>query len=153
MRLRERLRDGDEKDEGLPGREGRAVGDDVPQRRAVDQLHRQEDDVAVLALVVDADDVGVGQPRRRARLLDEAADEGVVLGEVGPHHLEGDGAVQAQVAGAVDGGHAPAGDLGLDPVATVDDAVEHGGGRGAHVTSIRTAPARPREAEALRGSS
>ena len=76
----------------------------------------------VLALVVDRDDAGVGEPGGRAGLADEPAQELLVLGQVGVHHLEGDLAVQPLVDREVDGRHAAAGDPRLDGVPTLEHA-------------------------------
>jgi hypothetical protein len=82
---------------------------------ALDVLHDQEGDVAVAVGVVDADDVGVLQPRRRARLGAEAV---LVFGggffrEVFDlDGLDGDAPVQVGVAPLVHHAH---GTLAQDP--------------------------------------
>ena len=66
------------------------------QARAFDVFHRDEGDVFVLAVLVDADDVGMVQPPGGARLVLEAADElGREIGvdEVHPHRLDRDRAL------------------------------------------------------------
>ncbi len=110
---------------------------DVAHGAAGDVLHDEVDDVAVLALVVDGDDVRVGQPRGRLRLAHEAGHERGVLGEARVHDLERDRAVEAEVRGLVHGGHAAAREPGLDAVARVDDPAHEGvghsrSGRGLH---------------------
>ena len=92
----------------------------VAQRPARDVLHDEEDVLAVGALVVDGDDVRVGQRRRGLGLADEAGDEVLVGGEPGVHHLDRHDAVEPHVAREVDGRHAAAGDAGLDAVAPVE---------------------------------
>nr|WP_238705462.1 hypothetical protein [Serinicoccus profundi] len=141
VRLGEGLGDGQQQGHGPTGGHRGVLGDDVAQRRALDELHRQEDDLLVLTLVVDTDDVRVGQPRRSAGLGDEAPHEGVVVGQVRPHDLERDRAVQPEVPRAVDRGHPAPGELAHHLVTTVDDTVEEGGGRGGHAPSLRSAGA------------
>lgn len=92
----------------------------VAQGAAGDVLHHQEDVLAVGALVVDGDDVGVGQRRGGLGLADEAGDEVLVGGESCVHHLDRDDAVEPEVAREVDRGHAAARDAGLNAVAPVE---------------------------------
>jgi hypothetical protein len=86
-------------------------------------LHRQVQERAVGALVVDPDDVLVRKPRHRLGLADEPADEVVVSGQLGVHDLERHLAVQPGVRGQVDRGHA-----------AMRDACRHG------VTPVEQAP-------------
>ena len=110
-----------------PGRRHRRLlADDVAQGVAGDQLHDQEDGAVLVALVEDRDDVGVGQPGRGAGLAHEAGGELVVVAEPGVHDLDRDGAVEPQVGGLVDAGHAAAGDPGADPVAAVEQPPDEG---------------------------
>ena len=94
--------------------------DQVAQRAAADELHREEDVALVGALVVDGDDVGVGQPGRRVRLADEPGDELLVVGQARVHHLERDRAVETVVVGLVDRGHPAPRQPGADAVAPVE---------------------------------
>ena len=73
-----------------------------------DELHREEDGAVVLALVVDGDDVGVREPGGGPGLADEPGRELLVVAEAGVHHLDRDGAVEPEVGGLVDAGHATA---------------------------------------------
>jgi len=61
----------------------------LAQARAVDVLHDQENQLPVLAGVVDAYGVGVAELRRRARLALEALDHGGVRCMVGVEELDG----------------------------------------------------------------
>ena len=103
------------------GGERRLLADRVAQGVAGDQLHGQEDGAVVVALVEDRDHVGVRELRGGAGLGHEAGRELVVVAQPGVHHLDRDGAVEAQVGGLVDGGHAAAGDPRPDQVAVVED--------------------------------
>ncbi len=62
--------------------------------------------VAVLAHVVDDDDVGMAQRRRRPRFLLKAQDELIVVGEIVWQHLECDVAVERRLVRFIDGRHA-----------------------------------------------
>src|SRR5206468_7907754 len=68
------LGDADDVGDGEPA----ALVDQVPQRRAVDQLHDDVGDAVVVARVVRGDDVGVRQPRRGDRLVAEPGPGGGV---------------------------------------------------------------------------
>ena len=89
--------------------------------------HRDVQDAVGLAGLEDRDDVRVVDGGRGLRLPFEPAAEDVVAGQFGGEQLERDRAVQAQVTGAVDDGHAAAPDLVLDPVAG-DPVPGHAGG-------------------------
>ena len=75
----------------------------------------------------------VRELRRGLRLAGEARPDGVVVGELGGQHLDGDVAFEPEVAGAVDDGHPAAADLVLDPVL----AAERGGGALAEGIDVR----------------
>ena len=64
-----------DQDQGPRGGHRRLGPDQVAQRVPGDVLHDQVDRALILALVVDTDDVLVGQPGRGARLTDEALGE------------------------------------------------------------------------------
>src|SRR5947199_80055 len=91
---------------GVPSTVPACVGsaaEEVLQRLALDELHRQERPaVGQRAEVVDGRDAGVLQLRRDARLLGEAAGGAEVGGEAFLQHLDGDLAAQAAVEGAED---------------------------------------------------
>src|SRR5262249_24571815 len=76
------------------------------QRAALDVLHREVGQAAVLAKVVDAHDVRVVEPGDRLGL---AAEAGQLLGgrlPAAPDRLEGNDAVETDLAGPVDDAHA-----------------------------------------------
>jgi hypothetical protein len=60
----------------------------------------------MLADLVDGDDAGVFQRRDGLGLVLEPAELGIVGQDTGLDHLEGDGAVEAELAGPVDDAHA-----------------------------------------------
>ena len=66
--------------------------------------------IGILTLIEDVHHVRVREAGGRARLLDEALLERLVVREVPVHDLHGDPALQTQVGGEVHGGHAAAGD-------------------------------------------
>ena len=68
----------------------------------------------------------MGEPGGGAGLADEAGGELVVVAEPGVHHLDRDRAVQPEVGGLVDAGHAAAGDPGADAVAAVEQPPDQG---------------------------
>jgi hypothetical protein len=71
-----------------------ALQQQVAQVGAVDELHHQEEELAGLAEVVDADDARVVQHRQRPRFAFEAFGERRVGDEVGAQHLHGDEPVE-----------------------------------------------------------
>ena len=113
-------------------------GDPLLQRLARDVL---EDDVGapvVLAGVDDADQVGMRELGDRPRLAAEALELVLLVGDLAVQHLDRDGAVERLVDGQVDGGHAAAAQLRLQPVAAGEhrsdhraaQLIEHGSGVG-----------------------
>ena len=97
------------------------AAEDVGQARAVDVLHDDVVGAALLAPVVDTDDVGVVEVGGGLCLPPEALDERRVAGELREQHLDRDRPVEQQVAGEEDLGHAPPRDPALDLVAAVED--------------------------------
>ena len=86
------------------------------ERRALDQLHRDEGRARVLVDVVDRDDVRVVEGGGRARLLHEPP---VAIGigrRFWRQHLDGDGPAEPRIDGAVDHAHAAAADFGFETV-------------------------------------
>ena len=115
----------------------------VAQRAAADQLHDQEDQALVGALVADRDDVGVAEHRRGAGLAGEPVDERGVVDQVVGHDLDRDRAVQPQVGGRVDRRHAAAREPLLEAVAPLEDQADHGVGHGGvHAAECRSAAGR-----------
>ena len=99
-----------------PRRPGRAVEPPV-QAAAVDELQLEERQAVGLADVVDLHDVGVLQAGDGLRLGQEAGGGlGAGMG-AGQDHLQGAGAVQADLPGLVDDAHAAAAQLAQDLVA------------------------------------
>ena len=94
------------------------AADAVGQRSAAHELHHHEHVLAVLADVVDRDDVRVrGEARGGARLALEAHPGAVVLAEVGAEHLDRHAAVQQLVVGLPHAGHPAVGEVAHDPIA------------------------------------
>ena len=91
---------------------GQAVGEVA----AGDQLHGEVALAVVLAHLVDRHDAGVVEQRHRLGLVLEPPQLVVAGQDAGADHLEGDGAVEADLAGAVDDAHAAAAELGVDLV-------------------------------------
>ncbi|SII95339.1 Uncharacterised protein [Mycobacteroides abscessus subsp. abscessus] len=124
-----------EDDDRLPRGEGAAVLELAPQGHRGQVLHDEVDDVAVAGLVVDGDEVGVGEATGVDRLATEALDEGVIGDEVLVHDLDRDLAVETQVGAPVDHRHAAAGDLRIDPVPVVEDDPDERVGQRIHRAS------------------
>ena len=97
-----------------------------PQRLAFDQLHRDEMLAVVLADVVDGADVGVIQRRGRARFAPQPFRSLRVRDEVWRQELEGDGATESGVSGAIDHAHAAGAQRRLDAI--VPDRLADRGG-------------------------
>ena len=71
----------------------------------------------------------------------ESGDEGLVVGQVRVHDLEGDDAIEAQIGGLVDGGHPAAGKQGEDLIAAVDERADQAAlPRRLHLCESRLAP-------------
>ncbi len=102
--LVERVRDLDADPERLLLRQG-ALLQPVGERLAFEVLHHQVVDAVLLADVVEGADVGMVEGGGGAGLTLEARAAVGVLGEVRGQDLDGDGAVQARVARAVDLAH------------------------------------------------
>ena len=103
------------------GVEGSPRAEVLTQGGRVEQLHHDGLAAPVAARVVDAHDSGVVQPRRGDGLLAEAADEGVVVGQVGVQDLDGDPSSEDGVGALPDLGHAAGPDEVVEPVAAAQD--------------------------------
>src|SRR4051794_35913059 len=115
-----------------PDRVHRLLGlDDLLERAAVDDLHRDVGRALAFAAIVDRDHVLVVEAGGMRGLATEALDELLVLGEALVEHLERDAASELLVLGAVDVGHAARSQAADDPVAAVDNRV---GGNLSHFT-------------------
>jgi hypothetical protein len=88
----------------------------VAQGLAFDQLADDVDEAILAADVVYGNDVGMIERAGRARLLLESLAAAGVAGDIRWKHLEGDGAGQAVVAGAIDFAHAARAQKGNDLV-------------------------------------
>ena len=88
----------------------------VAQRPAAHELQDDVVGVADLLEVVDLDEVGMAGPRHDLRLLEEALQRGRVGGGRQDQLLDRDLAAEARLLGQVDGAHAAAPELALDPV-------------------------------------
>src|SRR6185436_914451 len=84
------------------------------QRFALEQLHHEVGGTLVLADVVQRADVLVGELGDRARLPIEALAELRVDRQRGGEDLDGDGTIEAGVAGAIDLAHAARAERGHD---------------------------------------
>jgi hypothetical protein len=108
----------------LADRQAPVAPDAVLERLA---LHVLEDDVRrsiVLARVDDADDVGVVELRDRARLAPEALELVGVRRDLAVHELDRDLALEHRVERAVDRRHPAGADLGVEPVAPVEQGAD-----------------------------
>jgi len=105
--------------------------DHLGQRLAPDQLHGDEEQVAGLAVLVDADDVGVIEtgdgPRLQAEALNRAILTGVFRRDF--HHLDRRQAAQVRIQAAIHAGDAATTQQILEDVITQPDA-NQGIGRG-----------------------
>ena len=82
----------------------------IGQRLAVDQLHHDVGPRVLLAVVEDAGDVRVGEPRGGPGLAPEPLDEPVVVGEALVEHLHGDRPPERRVLGFPHRAHAAPGE-------------------------------------------
>ncbi len=97
-----------------------AFAQQLAQGAALDELHHEEDVIAVLALVVDRDEPGMRQSRDGSGLELEPCQELGIGGELRIHDLHGDGTVETHVGAAVDGRHAAPRDLRFDAITPVE---------------------------------
>ncbi len=88
--------------------------DHAPQVRALDQLHGDVPQVSCAPEIVDGDDAGVREAGHGLGLTLEALCEAPVAVGRGRQDLDGDDALEALLARAVDGAHAAAADQALD---------------------------------------
>ena len=105
VRGRDRLRNLHGNRDRLPGVEAAAI-EDRTQRDAVDELGREELHAAVVADVVDREDVGMIEGRNRARLALEAAEPFLVAHGARREHFQCEPAAQPNVLGQIDLRHA-----------------------------------------------
>jgi hypothetical protein len=115
----QRVGDDAEPDRGAERPRPRAP-EQLLERQPLDVLHRQEGHPLLLADLVGVHDVGVVEPQRQPRLVEERAEPGVALGQPRLGALEHDQLVDPQRAerrGEVDVGLAAAAELGEQLVA------------------------------------
>ena len=108
---------------GGGGREPPGLADEFDERAAGEVLHREVRARPVAAEVVHLHDVGVPQPRREPRLVEEHRDELRVTGVLRVQPLDGDGAAKAHgphEASVVHRRHAARRDLAVHGIATHD---------------------------------
>ena len=99
--------------------------DPAVERLAVDLFHRDEVEAVRRADVVDRDDVRVVQRGSRLRLPDEATSAFRVRDRSRRKELDGDGAIEPRVNGAIDDAHPAFAELVDDPIVR-DCPADHG---------------------------
>src|SRR5439155_10683735 len=112
-------------DRDVDGR-GAAADDQLLERAAVEELHRDVVGVLGLAAVVDRDDVRVVERGGVLRLAAEALDELVIVRVAAVEDLDGNAAAELLVLGEGHVGHSAGPELALDPVAPVEQGVDEG---------------------------
>ena len=113
--------------------EVRAAGDVVGESDAFDVLHRDERDVGVFAILVDADDVRVMEPAGGLGFVAEARHEELAVvgfGQVDANRLERHLPLDDRVERVVDGAHRALAERPADLVLAEAPDVSHGGTRG-----------------------
>ena len=85
---------------------GRATGESIRERFALEELHHEEGDPRLLTDIVARADVGVRQPRNRSRLTVEPLPELRIAGQVGGEDLDRDDAIEPRVSALVHLAHA-----------------------------------------------
>ena len=105
VRMVERAGELNAERQNLLDRQFGVLGQDVAERLLVHELHRDVRRVAVAPDVEDGDDVGMGDRAGGACFAEEPADIFLVDAELFLQQLDGDGAVDVGVAGAIDPRH------------------------------------------------
>jgi hypothetical protein len=113
----------------FPHRERATPPEAVAQALAFHVGHREPEEPAGVARIVDRQDVRVLEPGGEANLALEALRPQRV-GQPGMEHLQGDGSVVLEIAGEMDRGHAAAPELTLERIATAQGLRERGQGVG-----------------------
>ena len=103
---------------------GAAADDQLLERAAVEELHRDVVGVLGLAAVVDRDDVRMVERGGVLCLAAEPLDELVVVPVAAVEDLDGDPAAELLILGEVDVGHPAGAELALDAVAPVEKGVD-----------------------------
>ncbi len=104
------------------GRQPALAPDEAADVVAGDVAHRDVRDPALVARVIDRDDVGVIDRRRDLRLAHEPVADRLVLEQPGRDDLQRDRAIERELRRPVDDAHAAAAGDRLDPVAGEDGA-------------------------------
>ncbi len=89
---------------------------ELPQRRALDQLHRDVAVAADHAGLVDRDDVGMVEGRGERGFPHETVQDRLVIGGEPPDDLQGDVSSEPRIESAVHLAHAPGAEEGADVV-------------------------------------
>jgi hypothetical protein len=124
-------------------RRERLAVENLAERLAVDELHRDEDRLARGSDLVDRDDVLVVQRRRRARLLLEALAPVRVGGELRREDLDGDLAPEARVSRAIDLAHPSGAERREDLERTEARSGRERHGRGGAILTAKAVQSRP----------
>ena len=133
VRVRERRRDRHrDLDDLRPGEA--ALARDLGEVRALDELHHEERRLAVLAVVVEADDVLVLERGQNARLTRESPSQLLVLGDPRVQELDRDIAPETAVARPPDRAHAALADARTQLVPAGDQLVHRLRAEGARIS-------------------
>ena len=108
--------------DGLLYRQGGVAGDELFEALPRYELHDDIVEVAVLAYVVDVDDVGMGEVGGCLGFAAEACHKLLVCGELVAQHFDRHDATQDVVAGFIDLGHASAAHHADEGVAAIQHA-------------------------------
>ena len=100
---------------------GATLGEELAQGTAGNELHDEEDGIAVRGEVVNSHKVGVRQLRHRAGLTAETLLENRVTSKVFVHDFGRHRTTEAEVNAAVHGGHAAARDGTVNAIASVQN--------------------------------
>jgi hypothetical protein len=139
--------------EGLLHGQGALLREDLAEVHALDELHGDVAQAAVLAVLVDPAHVAVPHAPGQADLAPEAPLHLGVGGDLGAQHLDRDGLLELVVAGLVDHPHAALAEGGEDLVAPGHDgpALQGDLGRSQDVAAVEAALGRCLDLGAARG--
>ena len=90
--------------------------DQLLERGALDQAHRQEEAFVGLAGFVDGDDVLMVQPGLQLSLALEASAESAIIAQLAGQQLQGHDAVERELGSAIDGAHATGPEHAVDAI-------------------------------------
>src|SRR6185295_15770215 len=117
-------------------RERRLFLDDLEQALAFQELHDEEAQAFVLAVVEHLHGRWMLEPRRRLRFALEARDRGCVLRQIRTQHLDRDALADLDLSRAVHGSHRARADELFDHVAPGDLPTDEGLVRALHRRSV-----------------